>query len=79
MTFSFFLSIYSRCGAPASWAARHTTVCLDELQILLLQAQSQIPILADIMSTKACNGEQYVLSILVTSHQVYFYDLDSYT
>ena len=31
MTFSFFLSIYSRCGAPASWAARHTTVCLDTI------------------------------------------------
>ena len=30
MTFSFFLSIYSRCGAPASWAARHI-VCLDSL------------------------------------------------
>ena len=29
MTFSFFLSIYSRCGAPASWAARHTILCLD--------------------------------------------------
>ena len=29
MTFSFFPSIYSRCGAPASWAARHTIVCLD--------------------------------------------------
>ena len=29
MTFSFFLSIYSRCGTPASWAARHTIVCLD--------------------------------------------------
>ena len=29
MTFSFFLSIYSRCGVPASLAARHTTVCLD--------------------------------------------------
>ena len=29
MTFSFFLSVYSRCGAPASWAARHTIVCLD--------------------------------------------------
>ena len=29
MTFSFFLSIYSRCGAPASWATRHTIVCLD--------------------------------------------------
>ena len=29
MTFFFFLSIYSRCGAPASWAARHTIVCLD--------------------------------------------------
>ena len=29
MTFSFFLSIYSRCGAPASWAAQHTIVCLD--------------------------------------------------
>ena len=27
--FSFFLSIYSRCGAPASWAARHTIVYLD--------------------------------------------------
>ena len=31
MTFSFFLSIYSRCGALASWAARHTTVCLDRV------------------------------------------------
>ena len=29
MTFSFFLSIYSRCGVPTSWAARHTIVCLD--------------------------------------------------
>ena len=29
IAFSFFLSIYSRCGAPAFWAARHTTVCLD--------------------------------------------------
>ena len=28
IAFSFFLSIYSRY-APASWAARHTTVCLD--------------------------------------------------
>ena len=25
----FFPVIYSRCGAPASWASRHTTVCLD--------------------------------------------------
>ena len=33
MTFSFFLSIYSRCGAPASWAARHTTVCLDKVML----------------------------------------------
>ena len=29
IAFSFFLSIYSRGCAPASWAARHTTVCLD--------------------------------------------------
>ena len=29
IAFSFFLLIYSRCGAPTSWAARHTTVCLD--------------------------------------------------
>ena len=35
MTFSFFLSIYSRCGAPASWAARHTTVCLDKSLLLI--------------------------------------------
>jgi len=21
--------IYSQCGAPASWAARHSTMCLD--------------------------------------------------
>ena len=33
MTFSFFLSIYSRCGAPASWAARHTIVCLDIIKV----------------------------------------------
>ena len=30
IAFSFFLLIYSRCGAPASWAARHTIVCLDK-------------------------------------------------
>ena len=36
MTFSFFLSIYSRCGAPASWAARHTTVCLDIVESVLV-------------------------------------------
>ena len=36
MTFSFFLSIYSRCGAPASWAARHTIVCLDILCKIIL-------------------------------------------
>ena len=29
ITFTIFLLIYSQCGAPASWAARHTTVCLD--------------------------------------------------
>ena len=27
--FSFFLSIYSQCGAPAFLATRHTTMCLD--------------------------------------------------
>ena len=31
IAFSFFLLIYSRCGAPASWAARHTIVCLDTM------------------------------------------------
>ena len=31
IAFSFLLSIYSQCGAPASWTARHTTVCLDVL------------------------------------------------
>ena len=31
IAFSFFLLIYLRCGAPASWAARHTIVCLDIL------------------------------------------------
>jgi len=29
VTFSFLLSIYSRCGAPASYATRHSTVCHD--------------------------------------------------
>ena len=29
ITFFVFLSIYSRCGATASWAAQHTTVCLE--------------------------------------------------
>ena len=31
IAFSFFLSIYSRCGVLASWATRPTTVCLDDL------------------------------------------------
>jgi len=29
ITLLFFLLITQGCGAPASWAARHTTVCLD--------------------------------------------------
>ena len=29
IAFSFFLLIYSLCGAPTSWAARHTILCLD--------------------------------------------------
>jgi len=29
MMFSFFLSIYSQCGALASWASQCTTMCLD--------------------------------------------------
>ena len=35
IAFSFFLLIYSRCGAPASWAARHTIVCLDDTHTVL--------------------------------------------
>ena len=31
-TFSLFLLMYSQCGALASWAARHTTVCLNIAQ-----------------------------------------------
>jgi len=29
LSFLFFLLITHWCGAPASWAAQHTTVCLD--------------------------------------------------
>jgi len=32
ITFFVFLSIYSRCGATASWATQHTTTRLDYLQ-----------------------------------------------
>jgi len=31
IAFLFFLLITHLCGAPASWAARHTTVCLDDV------------------------------------------------
>ena len=47
MTFSFFLLIYSRCGAPDSWAARHTTVCLDQsntLPCVLINQNPTIPL-----------------------------------
>ena len=33
IAFSFFL--YSQCGAPASWPARHTTVCLDVVPVFI--------------------------------------------
>ena len=54
IAFSFFLSIYSQGCAPASWAARHTTVCLDnETEGLLIAVQDQA------LSTRAM---QYVYS-----------------
>ena len=34
IVFTFFLLIYSQCGAPASWATRHTTVCLDIIAVI---------------------------------------------
>ena len=37
IAFYFFLFIYSRCGAPTSWAARHTTVCLDTTYIMVFE------------------------------------------
>ena len=55
MTFSFFLSIYSRCGAPGSWAARHTTVCLDVEQTklaLYLYYKELISIIDGLFSVK---------------------------
>ena len=42
MTFSFFLSIYSRFGAPASWAARHTIVFLD-LRNVITRFHCEVP------------------------------------
>ena len=30
----FFLLIYSRCGAPAPSATRHTTMCLDKQNMI---------------------------------------------
>jgi len=36
IAFLFFLLITHWCGAPASWAARHTTVCLDHMQLIFL-------------------------------------------
>jgi len=35
IAFLFFLLITHLCGAPASWAARHTTVCLDSMMIVV--------------------------------------------
>ena len=46
MTFSFFLSIYSLCGAPASCAARHTIVCLDPVYIAVFSMQRNSGILS---------------------------------
>jgi len=34
IAFLFFLLITHWCGASASWAARHTTVCLDYFTII---------------------------------------------
>ena len=43
MTFSFFLSIYPRRGAPASWAARHTiAVCLVTLMYSVMFATDML-------------------------------------
>jgi len=37
ITFLFFLLITHWCGAPASWATRHTTVCLDISEMLIIK------------------------------------------
>jgi len=50
IAFLFFLLITHWCGAPASWAARHTTVCLDkendflivEIEVVIAVCQQQL-------------------------------------
>ena len=36
VSFSFFLSIYSLCGAPASWVAQHTTGVFKSVVLCIL-------------------------------------------
>ena len=69
MTFSFFLSIYSRCDAPASWAARHTTVCLDHgVARRLLGPHDTLPCVLISFNNNGNKGrQQYCSHLLVTT------------
>ena len=77
MTFSFFLSIYSRCGAPASWAARHTTVCLDiVIYTLVIYDIEFFYIVAALNILVLCfvNNRSYLFTCLLCSSQSWYRD-----
>jgi len=44
IAFLFFLLITHWCGVPASWATRHTTVCLDAYELWLVESKCCIKI-----------------------------------
>ena len=72
MTFSFFLSIYSRCGAPASWAARHTTVCLDLCRFYShVESCSMYMWHCFLLSYSIAFNELLKISCLLSTSQVY--------
>ena len=54
IAFSFFLLIYSRCSAPASWAARRTTVCLDIYPVIAIKKKN----LEKIVTQKGVRNEE---------------------
>ena len=68
MTFFSFMSLYPQCGALASWAARHTIVCLDVVTRLYKNKEQ-----LDMVERPIHYEKKQVLYILVLSFKCYIW------
>jgi len=67
----FFWLITHGCGTPASWAARHTTMCLDQAQSYS-ETNTKLSLIESVLQFKCCTCMLYSSLQVGMDAELYF-------